>query len=620
MLIEAEAIPYVPTSLTGERLLVLAPHPDDEVIGCGGLVAQHARDGRKIRVVVVTDGGAAAAAGVNREDESRRGLATLGASAAELHFLGFPDRSLGDSVIPALREHLAAFRPDLILAPSPVEIHPDHVALSRALCALIQQDGSLFADLAVTKVAFYEISQPLRPNALVAIDDVAELKYSAIREHRSQIGLRDYAEFARGLNTYRAMTLAESRLAEAYYLIGLPELRTTSFGTLREKAGAPPRIEARATTIPVTVVIRTKDRPGQLAEAIASVRATDYPCQIVVVNDGGARPEVEGVRLLSHETSLGRSAAANAGVAAATTPFVMLLDDDDLLYPEHFDVLASATQDSQHVAHYTDAVSKFLRIGPSGRYEPRATMRLFAQDFDPTLLLLDNYIPLPTILLPRETVLELGGFDTAFDLFEDWDLLIRLAQRGSFLHVPRITVEVRHFEGGSSILLAAPEGSDRFRNAKLQVWKKHRQLLSDDLFAAGFEEQKRRLNDLYSGVVEARGTVAAARGDIERIEREKSSLISQLQELHHTINGHVLRTRDLEAALEVGSAQLQSADVHLQTALAEAEELRLRHAEKASELAGTRVEVDRLNNLLAMIFRSKTWKVHNLLERMRGRG
>ncbi len=70
VLIEAEAIPSEPAQLRGERLLVLAPHPDDEVIGCGGLVAQHLRERREVRVVVATDGAQAGAA-ETREEESR---------------------------------------------------------------------------------------------------------------------------------------------------------------------------------------------------------------------------------------------------------------------------------------------------------------------------------------------------------------------------------------------------------------------------------------------------------------------------------------------------------------------------------------------------------------------
>ena len=74
---EAEAIPFEPQDLRGERLLVLAPHPDDEVIGCGGLVALHLRDGRKVHVVVATDGAQAGDA-AQRESESRTALASLG--------------------------------------------------------------------------------------------------------------------------------------------------------------------------------------------------------------------------------------------------------------------------------------------------------------------------------------------------------------------------------------------------------------------------------------------------------------------------------------------------------------------------------------------------------------
>src|SRR5688572_8634966 len=89
---EAEAIPYEPAALRGERLLVLAPHPDDEVIGCGGLLAQHLQERRSVRIVVATDG-AAGGATQEREDETRRGLEVIGGDA-DLHFLGLPDRQL----------------------------------------------------------------------------------------------------------------------------------------------------------------------------------------------------------------------------------------------------------------------------------------------------------------------------------------------------------------------------------------------------------------------------------------------------------------------------------------------------------------------------------------------
>ena len=226
---------------------------------------------------------------------------------------------------------------------------------------------------------------------------------------------------------------------------------------------------------------------------------------------------------------------------AASNRFIAFLDDDDLFYPEHLATLANAAQ-SAHVAWYSDAVSAFLRPGENGSYETHSRLRLYAQDYDRELLLLDNYIPLTTLLLERETFLELGGFDAEFDLFEDWDFLIRLSQRGTFLRVPRITCEVRHFEGGSSVVLAAPEGSPRFRAAKLQVWRKHSALIDNDVIANVFERQKRRGGALYSDLVEAKGRAEAAQIEIARATREGI-------ETANTINGYALRVRELEAAL-----------------------------------------------------------------------
>ncbi|HEX2123107.1 MAG TPA: PIG-L family deacetylase [Thermoanaerobaculia bacterium] len=621
MIIEAEAIPYEPAQLRGERLLVLAPHPDDEVIACGGLVAQHLREKREVRIIVATDG-AQAGARETREEESRRGVAVLGEGAA-IEFWGIPDRGLDEQIAVRLRDILVESRPDLILVPSPIEIHPDHLALSRAFCELAQRDETLFADLATARVAFYEVGQPLRPNAIVDISDVADAKYAAIAEHRSQLELRDYVGYARGLNAYRAMTLpAGTTFAEAYYVVGLPSLRTTPFSELRKNAGAPRAIEITRATVPISVVVRTKDRPALLREALDSVRASEYPCEIVVVDDGGSAVSADGVTLIRHEQSRGRSEAANSGVRAATNAFVTFLDDDDLHYPEHLPTLANAAS-SSHAAWYTDAVSAFLRPGPSGAYETHARLRLFAHDFDRELLAVDNYIPLPTLLIPRQSFLDLGGFDPSFDLFEDWDFLIRLSARGDFLRIPRITCEIRHFEGGSSVVLGAPEGSPRFREAKLRVWEKHADRIDNHVLANVFERQKGRLNAVSARFVESKGQVDDAQRNATRLEREKQQLIAQNGELHASITGYALRVRELEGAvhaLEQIAVQVERLERELDARRSEIEAIRRAHGETHEALERARVEVGRLNGLLDMIYRSRTWKIHTLMEKMRGRG
>ncbi len=623
---EAEAIPFEPQDLRGGRLLVLAPHPDDEVIGCGGLVALHLREGRPVHVVVATDG-AQAGDGAQREAESRTALALLG--DATIEFLRFPDRELENAA--ELDARLAAVlrqqKPDLIAVPSPLEIHPDHIALSRAFCDLIARDPSLFADLAVAHVAFYEVSAPIRPNALVDITAVAETKYTAIDAHASQAAIRNYTSYARGLNVWRAMTLpTEVAFAEAYWTTQLPLLRTTPFSALREAMG-PQRIDVVHEPLPVSVVVRTKDRLALLAEAVASIRATGYPAEIVVVNDGGTRPDVQDVTLIQHDASLGRSEAANAGVRAAKNVYVAFLDDDDLFYPEHLSTLSNAARGSSAAAWYSDAVSAFIEG------ESRQLMRIYARDFDRELLLVDNYIPLPTLLFRRADFLDVGGFDPAFDLFEDWDFLIRLAQRGDFIRVPRITCEVRQIKNSGSIVAANPEGSPAFRKAQLQVWRKHAALMGENVFANVFESEKRRTVAIEGELVEARGARSRTELEVARLERDKQSLIAQIGALSERINETMMRISHLEGANAEIRGALDGANHERYAAIARISEVEkafavneaarndIQRAMTETERTNQALyaEVARLQSLLDTIFKSRTWKLHSIVERVKGR-
>lgn len=616
---EQEAIPFEPQDLRGECLLVLAPHPDDEVIGCGGLVALHLREGRAVHIVVATDG-AQAGDGAQREAESRTALALLG--DATIEFLRFPDRNLENAS--DLDGRLAAIlhqrRPDLIAVPSPLEIHPDHMALSRAFCELIARDPSLFAHLAIARVAFYEVSAPLRPNALVDITPVAADKYAAIEAHTSQTAIRDYTSYTRGLNAWRAMTLpSHVKFAEAYWTMLLPALRTTPFSALRDAMG-PPHIDVVREPLPVSVVVRTKNRPAPLAEAIASIRATGYPAEIIVVNDGGARPEIENVTHVQHDTSRGRSEAGNAGVRAATNDYIAFLDDDDVYYPEHIASLSDAAHGSRAAAWYSDAVSVFI----DGNR--RETMRIFARNFDRELLLVDNYIPLPTLLLRRADFLDAGGFDPAFDLFEDWDFLIRLAQRGDFVRVPRITCEVRHIKGSASIVLANPEGSPTFRGARLKVWRKHGALMGENLFANVFEREKQRTLAIEGDSVDAHGALSRMLQDVARLERDKRSLIAQIGALSERINETMMRISHLEGANAEIRGALDGANSGRHAAVARIAEIETAFADNQmalSEMQRTNMalyaEVARQQTLLDTIFKSRTWKLHTIVERVKGR-
>ncbi|MBE0550327.1 MAG: PIG-L family deacetylase [Rubrivivax sp.] len=211
---EPELVPYAaPASLPVRSMLVLAPHPDDEVFGCGGTLALAALQGVDARVVVVSDGaqGGNAAA---RQLESRRAALALGydRDGAAMQFWRLPDRGVQPdaALVERLRQALLAQRPEWLLAPSPFEIHPDH----RALClAAISAAASCRVTL-----GFYEIGQPLMPSMLVDITPVMALKRMALECFPSQLASQRYDEHILALNRYRAYTLGPHvSHAEAYW-------------------------------------------------------------------------------------------------------------------------------------------------------------------------------------------------------------------------------------------------------------------------------------------------------------------------------------------------------------------------------------------------------------------
>lgn len=651
---EADLIPFQSVQLRGERLLVLAPHPDDEVIGCGGLLCHHADEGRAVRVVIATDGSAAESdipdLAAVRENESRAGLRHLGVD--DVIFLRHPDRGLqaAGKLQGDLRDAIFAFRPDLITCPHPNEIHPDHRALATALITLLQSDRDLAASLAMVRIAFYEVSSPLRPNTLVDVTSVTDRKTAAIREHHSQLQSRDYLAYTSGLNQYRAMTLdRDSTRAEAYWVIAATELQVIPESELTRQIAGLPAIEPIDEILPVTVVIRTRDRPQLLREAVDSVRRGTYPSKILVVNDGGRSPadvlsELGDVTLIDHERTRGRSEAMNTGVRSATTPFVTFLDDDDVYYPEHLTILTRAAQHSSHRAFYTDAVSAFLEMGDDGTYVTRKRLRMYAQDFDRNLLLFDNYIPLTTLMLKRDDFLSAGGFDPAFDLFEDWDFLIRLSKTGDFVRIPRITCEVRHFAGSESIILEAPEGSEAFRSAKMKVWKKHSESMGPDRIAAALESYKRRIHSTEHQWREAEGRADHLGLDVERLEREKRILIAEIEKEHFEGVAAADKAGDFERQLEASESRLQASNKEIAKVRLELDDLYESTATQLSELVHDRdairtaltiseesaeqrgqtitslyEEIARLNELLNTIYRSRTWRLHRLMEAARGK-
>ncbi|HRY42329.1 MAG TPA: glycosyltransferase [Thermoanaerobaculia bacterium] len=505
---ERRLLPYETTRLEARRVLVLAPHADDETFGCGGTLAALVDGGARVDVLVVTDGAgdepdaeARRLVGARRLEETREALRRLGGGAARCAFL--PDRGLGrtgDPLAAAIESGLLAALPDLVFVPSPVEVHPDHRAVAEAFLSLFAGDAGrrLVAALPEgARAAFFEVSQPFRPNVLVDVSMTIARKEAAVAAFVSQLDGHDYAAFARGLGQYRRMSLPRSvASAEGFFLVALAELPAIDVHRLARAIGPTlspgelfpatspelPTVEPAAGlpvgrgdgTPLVSVVLRTKDRPELLAEALASVAAeTGVPLEAVVVNDGGA--DVSGVlarfpglrlRLVDLRPGRGRAAAANAGVEAATGRFVHFLDDDDLLLPGGLPALAAEAREAEVVYGRVEA----FRWSGTGEGRLRTPFRSFAEPFDDAALLLENFIPMSAPLLPREALLAAGGLDAALERFEDWDLFLRLSQTHRFRLVDVPVSEYRVFPGH---FVDDPDAATTQERDRVAVLRKH---------------------------------------------------------------------------------------------------------------------------------------------------
>ena len=157
--LELEALPAI-YPLAWASVVVVAAHPDDEVLGVGGTMAILAAAGARLRLIAITDGEGShpdadpAAIGALRAAESAAALDQLGVRSAEVIRLRFPDTGLAareDELSEILREQCAGF--DVCLAPWETDAHADHEAAGRAARRAARRAGQHHADLPDLDVA-----------------------------------------------------------------------------------------------------------------------------------------------------------------------------------------------------------------------------------------------------------------------------------------------------------------------------------------------------------------------------------------------------------------------------------------------------------------------------------
>jgi LmbE family N-acetylglucosaminyl deacetylase len=179
-------------------VLVVAAHPDDEILGCGGTMARLAREGREVRIAILAEGMSSRYA--HREDADPRQLQHLHAraqqaadkvGAKEVVLCKLPDNRLDTvpllEVVKLVEELVARFRPEVIYTHHPGDLNVDHGVVHRAvLTATRPVAGQCVRDIyafevpSSTEWAFQRLEPSFRPNVFVDITETLETKIEAL--------------------------------------------------------------------------------------------------------------------------------------------------------------------------------------------------------------------------------------------------------------------------------------------------------------------------------------------------------------------------------------------------------------------------------------------------------
>jgi len=202
------------------KFLVVAPHIDDEAIGCGGSILKHTNAGWNVSILYVFSG-------INqergeREAEAKKACKFIGTN--DYHFIRLEDRTdfegIGEEVVRYLRE----INPNFIYVPHGDEVDKDHRFVHELIMGVFwKANGNYFPGIPgksdISGILQYEVHTPIqKPNYYEDISDVVQDKRKLIQIYKSQVGRVNYADGAVALNLYRGIFSEKGGHVEAFKL------------------------------------------------------------------------------------------------------------------------------------------------------------------------------------------------------------------------------------------------------------------------------------------------------------------------------------------------------------------------------------------------------------------
>lgn len=203
----------------------------------------------------------------------------------------------------------------------------------------------------------------------------------------------------------------------------------------------------------ISIITSTYNRPERLIAAIESVKNQTFEdWEMIIVDDcstdtteqvvkGYLDDKIKYIRLAENFGNDTRP--KNVGIMASTGEYVSFLDDDNTYRPDHLQSLINVLEREEVDGVYGD---RFIHINN----EPHGIG--VHSDFDPMLLMTRNYIDTSDVLLKRDFLFDLGGFDERFKKYIDWNLWVRAAKAGKKLkRVPIVITDYYVHDGAKSV-------------------------------------------------------------------------------------------------------------------------------------------------------------------------
>ncbi|MHC4572547.1 MAG: glycosyltransferase [Planctomycetota bacterium] len=221
----------------------------------------------------------------------------------------------------------------------------------------------------------------------------------------------------------------------------------------------------------VSVLLPTFNRPRYLAEALTSVLGQTYASlQVIVVNDGGE--DVSGVVnsfhdprviFLNRRENRGKAFSLNQALERAEGQYIAYIDDDDIYYPNHIEMLVEALENQTDCrVAYSDLYRAYCRLMPDGSRLVLSKVVEVSRDFDRFLMLYFNHVLHVSLMHRRDLIEKAGPYNEDLTVLIDWDMTRRLTFFSDFYHVYDITGEF-YTAAGESDRISVLQRKDKDR-------------------------------------------------------------------------------------------------------------------------------------------------------------